>query len=236
MKTLQTFWHWVENEEPPASGTANVRDKTCTEVEIEAAGMAMDAVKARAGFRGWNQETFYEYLEPVRDLSLAICAALEAMHEAVPAAEPEERPKPMLVVGESQWHAPPTALRDVVGLMAEQNRILNEMFRADAAHIFESFKIEPIEMQLCPPCAELGSHACTTLDELCAECQKACGVVPKTYAELMKRDLPGDWILCPPDTGIGARMRHPEKNLMGTVRSVGCDHRTNTWTARVEWD
>jgi hypothetical protein len=83
MKTLEAFWHWVENEKPAAITTYAAREKTCTEVEMRAVDMALDAVYERT-FRRWNDETWNEYAPALKALSLAFCEALERMHEQVP--------------------------------------------------------------------------------------------------------------------------------------------------------
>lgn len=117
MKTLQAFWHWIDNDKP-ANPTAK-RDKL-SKVALSALLHAESEVAARAfgpdrenSFSVWldvwamccsgdgsnpngpsERPEFFrpELIKAVRDLSLAICPALEAMHEAV--QEPVPAPKP----------------------------------------------------------------------------------------------------------------------------------------------
>lgn len=97
MKTLLAFWHWVDNEKP-----AEVADKhldRLTYEEQRAVGVACELVLERldADFEDYDDcacvdwrafNALRDHWPAVRDLSLAICRGLEAMHEAVPAPEP----------------------------------------------------------------------------------------------------------------------------------------------------
>lgn len=95
MKTLEAFWHWVDNEKPE-----HVLDKqldTLTTPEQRALGLACVLVGERVGVAEpedgcylvscGDLDSVRDHWPAVRDLSLAICRGLEAMHEAVP--EPE---------------------------------------------------------------------------------------------------------------------------------------------------
>ena len=110
MKTLQAFWHWVDNDKP---ANPNARRDKLSPVALAALVHAESEVAARAfgpsaSYSVWmdvwamccsgdgtnpsSPTERPEFLRPelvraVRDLSLAICPALEAMHAAVPEAK-----------------------------------------------------------------------------------------------------------------------------------------------------
>lgn len=107
MKTLRAFWHWVDNDKP-----ARITREHLSKTAVIALCMAEAQVAARAFGDGstWSVMPIWdlcsssdgtdpnarpEFFRPelvaaVRDLSLAICQALEAMHAAVPEAEPRK--------------------------------------------------------------------------------------------------------------------------------------------------
>jgi hypothetical protein len=101
VKTLRAFWHWIDNDKP-----TEIRRDQLSEVALAALLHAESEVIARAGvdYTGlWlmcstgdgsaedrSRPEFFrpELVAAVRELSLAICPALEAMHAAVGAAVP----------------------------------------------------------------------------------------------------------------------------------------------------
>lgn len=105
MRSLEQFWHWVENERPeyPWAMSHNLSD-----VAGEALDTALMLVARRAGEQRSSMSVLIcNRTEAVRDLSLALCAALEAMREVV-------RESPL------------------VSLMNERNRIVVEIDKAEA--------------------------------------------------------------------------------------------------------
>lgn len=89
MKTLQAFWHWVDNEKPAAELYAEKALDNLSDVGRAALLEAERLVGVRAGaatVQMLDRVTDEEHmaLRPAfRDLSLALCAALEHMHDQV---------------------------------------------------------------------------------------------------------------------------------------------------------
>lgn len=90
---MKAFWHYYENE--PVTGL-----RWCGRFNSNASTMAYSAlwsaIRHVADRKGLSRDApnahlLEQHTEAVRDLSLAICAALERMHESVPAAESEEK-------------------------------------------------------------------------------------------------------------------------------------------------
>lgn len=119
MKTLRAFWHWVDNDKP-----TDIRRDKLSKVALEALLIAESQVATRAfgpgslysswaeiwllcsSSDGTNPNARPEFFRPelvaaVRDLSLAICPALEAMRAAVP--EPVPDPRPLCVECHKPW-------------------------------------------------------------------------------------------------------------------------------------
>lgn len=71
------------------------------------------------------------------------------------------------------------------------------------------------------------------LRDVCPGCGIARGGIGSPHGPGCK--IPGDYVDVVPTAHIGDRYFHSQE-LKGTIRSVGCDHRTGKWTARVEWD
>jgi hypothetical protein len=89
MKTLRAFWHWVDNEKPAAELYAEKASDTLSELAYDAILEAERLVCVRAGAGSVQvfdhaTEDEHRHLRPaLRDLSLALCAALEHMHGQV---------------------------------------------------------------------------------------------------------------------------------------------------------
>jgi hypothetical protein len=89
MKTLQAFWHWFDNESPVTLEAYKKAAKVLSVDEHAALSEAATAIRMRGCSAGsvvpltWCLDT---HPEALRDLSLALCAALERMHEQVPEA------------------------------------------------------------------------------------------------------------------------------------------------------
>jgi hypothetical protein len=86
MKSLRAFWHWVDNEKPAELESEHFRHLS------DLADLALDTAGGMVGERIGQPHAYVgrlrDHWPAVRDLSLAICEALEKMHEAVPKAEP----------------------------------------------------------------------------------------------------------------------------------------------------
>jgi hypothetical protein len=78
MKTLRRFWEWAIAEKPDEELRARRMNENLSDTASEAICLALDAFDCRES-GGWSNP------EALRDLSLALCEALERMHEQVPA-------------------------------------------------------------------------------------------------------------------------------------------------------
>jgi len=112
MKTLKAFWHWVDNDKPTRI-TREHLSKTATVALCIAESQVAARAFGAASYLEWDQlwqlcssadgtnpsarpEWFRpELIAAVRDLSLAVCPALEAMEAAVAEAPPAPEPEPM---------------------------------------------------------------------------------------------------------------------------------------------
>jgi hypothetical protein len=87
MKSLRAFWHWVDNEKPTVELYATKAIEKLSPTARLAIETAEKLVAHRTGGMGWgNRVTDADVigLRPAtRDLSLAVCAALDAMHAQV---------------------------------------------------------------------------------------------------------------------------------------------------------
>lgn len=89
MKTLKAFWHWVDNEKPSEITWKHLEPLSV--VADRALHMALELVDERrwGGDADGHEslDTLRDQWPAIRDLSLAICQAIERMHEQV---EPSE--------------------------------------------------------------------------------------------------------------------------------------------------
>jgi hypothetical protein len=88
MRTLRAFWHWVDHEKPTVQLYANKALDTLSELGRLAITTAEKLVAARTGHEPFEaaevtDEQLVALRPATRDLSLAIGAALEHMHEQV---------------------------------------------------------------------------------------------------------------------------------------------------------
>lgn len=86
MKSLRAFWHWVDNEKPAELESEHFRHLSdLADLALDTAG---DMVGERIGQPHAYVGRLRDHWPAVRDLSFAICEALEKMHEAVPVPVP----------------------------------------------------------------------------------------------------------------------------------------------------
>lgn len=89
MKTLRAFWHWVDNEKPAEIMFKHL--EPLSPVADRALNVALELVDERrwGGDADGHEslDTLRDQWPAIRDLSLAICQAIERMHEQV---EPSE--------------------------------------------------------------------------------------------------------------------------------------------------
>jgi hypothetical protein len=121
MKTLQAFWHWVDNERPE-----KLEFGCCRHLSL-AADHALDAacgiVGRRVGSPYRSVGFLREHWPAIRDLSLAICPALERAYEALPVETPPIHIKatgPSVITGIDLAKDAPEALHVVARRVNEQ--------------------------------------------------------------------------------------------------------------------
>lgn len=89
MKTLERFWHWVDNENPGAAEVPARARKNLSKVALEALVSAASLVTARAlPMCDWDADGPLRYALDrhrglLRDVSLKLCEALELLHGAI---------------------------------------------------------------------------------------------------------------------------------------------------------
>jgi len=92
MKSLEAFWHWVDNEKPAVGVYAEKAHANLSPLAIEALMAAERLVALRTGYEWrptvglWDdldEETVKSFWPAMRDLSLAFAAGLARMHEQV---------------------------------------------------------------------------------------------------------------------------------------------------------
>lgn len=92
-KELQAFWHWFDGEDPPSDEASDKAEENMCGLANQALSDASWYIAKRAGLMT-NEESLVDALdthpEALRDLSLALCAALERMREVVPEAKRED--------------------------------------------------------------------------------------------------------------------------------------------------
>lgn len=92
MKTLERFWQWFDAEKPDSVVAADKAYSNISELAWESLNDAAGKITARGGESAmallW---AFDGHAGALRDLSLALCAALERMRAAVPEKPPEPR-------------------------------------------------------------------------------------------------------------------------------------------------
>lgn len=90
MKSLQAFWHWVDNERPRELTADSFRH--LSDVADQALDDASSTVAERIGSPYRGVAALRDYWPAIRDLSLSICQAIERMHAVVPEGECEDQP------------------------------------------------------------------------------------------------------------------------------------------------
>jgi hypothetical protein len=82
MRTLRDFWRWYDGERPERLQIGQLEELS---VQARAAlRWAVQRVGLRDGGADAVDSVIHQHPSAVRDLSLAVCAALEEMHERVP--------------------------------------------------------------------------------------------------------------------------------------------------------
>jgi hypothetical protein len=82
MKSLQAFWHWVDNEKPDTARFNEAADEHLSSNACSALEFALVSVDARAGCT-YTSHDRAPVMGAIRDLSLAVCRALDEMCDRV---------------------------------------------------------------------------------------------------------------------------------------------------------
>jgi hypothetical protein len=201
MKTLKAFWHWVDNEKPAPELYAEKAGDTLSEVAHQALIEAERFVGGRAGAASVElldrvSDEEHRFLRPAfRDLSLALCAALEHMHGQV---EDDYLGKRYPARPDFQTHANAgdhgTPVRDF-------DRF--DRLACEATPLFKKLELVGPIVPQCPSCCSkpcAGTHAgCNLQDYLAAH--------PEAQA-VFKREYSGDWV-----TGVDLASDASEETL-----------------------
>lgn len=90
MKTLKRFWEWHDAEKPGPDVRWTMEGRNVSPAGRESLRRAETEILERLDAFPWvpsSNEPYASHPEALRDLSLALCAALERMHEQVPEVE-----------------------------------------------------------------------------------------------------------------------------------------------------
>lgn len=109
MKSLQAFWRWFDNEKPAPRAALGMRKNLSAlgeEALRRASGLIHERVRRHisSGPDPMLMNGLAFHPDALRELSLSLCAALEKMHEQVPAPVPVK-----------EWSAPIRAHQDELG-------------------------------------------------------------------------------------------------------------------------
>jgi hypothetical protein len=210
MKSLRAFWHWVDNEKPAPDLYGKKALDTLSPLAIEALMAAERLVSVRTGYcwrpslnlvdpldmGGLSDEQVASFRPATRDLSLAIAAGLERMHEQVELdclANHDAEPEP-LTFAQDPKACPGCQRQPCYGTTAKCS--LDRYMRENPG-VALTPKIEPLQNWIPAKLANMPAHTVLgrkTLTEDGLQLLRAADDQERAHAAMFRREYLAEWV------------------------------------------